>query len=259
MAVRTVALVAVALLASACRVDLVFDVVVADDGSGRVELVVRADPDVMAHVDLDAVDLGGLGTGGWELSGPVTGADGTSISLTKRVPSAGQFDDVVAQLDEGRLVRDVALDIDVGLGTATYEFTATLDPTMRARDFSDSRLIELLDGEPFGERTEVLEERAGRPLDETVVVTVRVQMPDGSMAEASRTLADDEPAVVYADAAFADDGVEARRELARAARDTFDDSVRTVAVFWGIAAVLALVLLSIGWRRRRAELRRSSR
>ena len=41
------------------------------------------------------------------------------------------------------------------------------------------------------------------------------------------------------------------REAAADAQRRFDSSVSRVGWYWGLAAVLTLVLLSIGWRRRR--------
>jgi len=165
------ALVAVLALAG-CRVELVFDVSIVRDGSGQVEFTIAADDELMQYIDLEALDLTGIAAEGWTMDGPTVGDDGASIVLQKDVPSVEQFDDVIAQIDMGRLVSDVTIDIDIGLGSTEYDAAITIDPQMRAIDFSDEGLVELFDGEPFGERTEVLEQRAGRPLDETVSVAV---------------------------------------------------------------------------------------
>ncbi len=244
-----------AVLLSACQIDLVLDVVIRDDGSGTVDFTIAADDEVMSYLDASDVDLSGLATGGWTLRGPLSGPDSTSVQLSKEVPSAEQFDDVIAQLDDGRLVTDVEVDIEVGIGTTDYEATLVVAPTMTARDFSDRELTALLDGEPFGEQLDVLEQRAGRPLDEAVVFVASLTMPDGSTSEVSTTLADGVAKTVSGTTSYLDDTVDDRRAAAQTARDAFDDSIRTVAVFWGIAALVVVVLLSIGWRRRHRMLR----
>jgi len=236
---------------SGCRVDLLFDVSLERDGSGDVEFTISANEQLMQHIDIDAIDLEGIAAEGWTMTGPTVDGVGASIVLTKDVPSAEQFDDVINQIDMGRLVSDVSIAIDIGLGSAAYDASITIAPTMVATDFSDAGLVELFDGEPFGETTAVLEERAGRPLDETVVVAVTLSMPDGSISGGEVSLAADDPVVVRGTSSFVDDELDERRAAALDAQDAFDDSIRLVAVFWAIAALIALVLLSLGWRRRR--------
>lgn len=252
---RALLLAVMAVGLSACRIDLILNLDVRADGSGVVEFVLSADSEVMDFVDVEDVDLTGIGGGGWSLDGPVVDTGGTSIVLTKEVPSATQFGEVVAQLDEGRLFRGLVLDIEVGLGTTSYDFVMAIDPTMTATDFSDPVLAQALDGEPFGERLEVLEERSGGPLDESVFVSATVEMPDGSGDGGLVSLADSTPVVLNGSTRFVDDSVAERRAAAAEARDTVDDSIRLVAVFWTIAAVVAMILLSLGWRRRRRVFR----
>jgi hypothetical protein len=249
-------LTACALILSACQIDLIFDVVLNDDGSGTVDFTMRADDEVMAHVDVDRIDLTGLATNSWELGGPVVDEEGgAAIVLSTNVGSAEQFDEVVAQIDMGRLLGEVAVEVVAGLGSTTYDVNITINPTMVATDFSDSGLVELLDGEPFGEQIAVLEERAGATLDESVLVTVNLTMPDGVLSGATVDLAGDEPAFVTGHTSFVDDTLDERRAAALDAKDTFDDSIRLVGVFWALAAVVAFVLLSLGWRRRRLVFR----
>ena len=168
---------------SACRIDLVLDVVLDADGSALVDFTIRADADVMAHVDIEDIDLAGISGTGWSMTGPTSDVNGASVTLSKPVPSAELLDDVIGQLDRGRFFREVAFVIDNGLGETSYEFELTIDPQVTAADFSDADLAELLDGERFGELTTVLEERAGNSLDETLHVSARVVMPDEVVLE----------------------------------------------------------------------------
>ncbi len=236
---------------SGCRVDLLFDVSLERDGSGNVEFTLGADNELMQYIDIDELDLEGIAAEGWTMTGPTVHIDGASIVLAKRVPSAEQFDDVIAQIDMGRLISDVSIAIDIGLGSTVYDASVTIDPAMKAADFSDEELVELFGGEPFGETTAVLEERAGRPLDETITVEVTLTMPDDSVSDGEVTFAMDESVVVSGTSSFVDDELDERREAALDAQDAFDDSIKLVGVLWAIAAVVVLVLLSLGWRRRR--------
>ena len=255
---RVVVLAALAsVLLSACRLDFALDVLVEEDGSGRVDFTISVDDEVLDHVSIDAVDLSDIGGVGWEVTGPVVDDDGARMQLSKPVPSAGQFGEVIDQLDQGRFYRDADVTIDIGLGTADYTATLTVDPMMTVLDFSDAELRAILDGEPFGEEMAVLEARAGGPLDEAVFVSATLTMPDGSTHDATVTFADGAPATIRGTTSFVDPTVDERRLAAQEARETFDDSIRTIAVFWGIAAFIALVLLTLGWRRRRVLYRQT--
>jgi len=239
-----------ALVAGGCRVDLVLDVVLQDDGSGQVAFTIEADSELMSFIDTDDIDLTGISGTGWQLEGPNIAESGTSVTLSKNVPSAGQLGDVISQLDQGRLFSDVDYSIAVGLGVTDYQLSLTIAPTVTARDFSDVELAELLDGERFGELIEIIERRAGGPLDGTIFVSARVVMPDGSEATGMLDLTATEPVLLSGSSQFVDAEIDERRATAAEARDSFDDSVRRVALFSGGAAVLAFILLSVGWRRR---------
>jgi len=241
------------LLSGGCRVDLILDVVLEDDGSGKVSFTIEADSELMSFVDVDDIDLTGIAGTGWQLVGPNRSGSGTSVTLTKGVPSAGQLDEVVDQLDQGRLFSDIDYSIATGLGVTDYELALTIDPTVTAREFSDVELAEMLDGERFGELIEVLEERAGGVLDESIFVSARVVMPDGTETTGNVSLAATDPVLLTGVSQFMDAEIDARRAEAAAAREDFDSAVRRVALFSSVAAVLALVLLSIGWRRRHRQ------
>jgi len=239
-----------ALVAGGCRVDLVLEVVLQDDGSGQLTFTIEADTELMSFVDIDDIDLTGITGTGWELEGPNIADSGSSVTLRKNVPSAGQLGDVISQLDQGRFYSNVDYSIAPGLGVTDYQLSLTIAPTVTARDFSDVELAELLDGERFGELIEVIEERAGGPLDETIFVSARVVMPDGSETAGTVDLAAAQPLLLSGSSQFVDADIDDRRAAAAAARDSFDDSIRRVALFSGGSAVLAFILLSIGWRRR---------
>jgi len=247
------AIMGVALLAGGCRVDLVLDVVLQDDGSGHLSFTIEADAELMSFIDTDDIDLTGIAGTGWQLEGPNSTESGTSVTLGKDVPSAGQLGDVISQLDQGRFFSDVEYSIAQGIGVTDYQLSLAIAPTVAARDFSDVELAELLDGERFGELIEVIEERAGVPLDETIVVSARVVMPDGSETSGTLDLAATEPVLLTGSSQFVDADIDERRATAAEARDGFDDAVRRVALYSGAAAVLAIVLLSIGWRRRHRQ------
>lgn len=169
------------------------------DGSGTVRATLFLDDAVAAELPrfTDEVRLADLRDAGWEteVRPPDPDRDAAApprtalvVAMAKRFPSTEQLADVLAEIDP-RLFPAATLDFERRVERTTYRASVTVDRTLSLRDFSDAEVAELI-GEPLGRPESELVALAGRPLDETVSVTVTVSLPDGTEL---RHPSDDEP------------------------------------------------------------------
>ena len=145
----------------------------------------------------------------------------------------GVFGDATLTTGRRGAITEYELDLEIRLETSV-------------EDLIDPAVAGLLDGELFGTPVAELERRAGRPLDQTVSLVVRADIPGGGgrfpdigtagLAEGgvfSLVVAGDvmDPEIDAADAAAAD------------ARDEVSRGVRIMWLVWVIVGVAAIALL----------------
>ena len=242
---------------SGCRLTLSLDVSMHVDGSSVVQFVVEADEPLAGEVDLDELLLDDLSGSGWDVTGPMPTSDGgASLTLSASGLTPEQVAAVIEQLDDGRLfeVRRAEAVAAVGVTDYALEVEALTDAT--ADDFSDDELRAVLDGRSFGTDRATMEALAGTSLEEAVEVRVRVAVPgaEGTVEDLVIVdLGDDSGATAMASSQVVDERVGEARVDAASARDEVDESWARLLRLWGIAAVLAVVLVVVArlWRGRR--------
>ncbi len=172
----------VALLATACQIDAVVDVVVNEDGSGTVTVTTAFDEEVVdaAPEILDGLRTEDLIAAGWIVDGPRLAETGGSVvvAATKEFLSP---DDLAGVLDEiagpGTLFSDFEVARTRSFARTTYDVTGQIDPRISLTIFGDEAITGLV-GSPLGLSLAELEAAAGRPLDETVTLEFTVTLPD---------------------------------------------------------------------------------
>ena len=176
----------VALAASACQVDTAVDVVVEDDGSGAVAVVVTLDEEAASKLpDLgDELVTEDLREAGWRIRGPRPVEGGARIHATRTFDSPEQLGPIMRQL--GPPFRDFRLERTDGFAEATYELRGTVDLSGGVESFGDDELRQLLGGSSFGRTPEALALEAGRPLAEALRFQLGVDLP-GRVEEGSET------------------------------------------------------------------------
>jgi hypothetical protein len=126
---------AVALLATACKVDTTVSIKVKDDGSGVVTVTAVLDPDAVKAVETgggkleDRVRLGDLTKSGWTVQPWARAADGSAqIVVSKAFTSPRQVAGIVQEVS-GKVgpLRDVTLTRDRGLLSTSYDVSGTVD------------------------------------------------------------------------------------------------------------------------------------
>jgi hypothetical protein len=198
------ALLALVVLGTGCRVDATTRVEVAEDGSGTVSVEVVLDQEAAARVpDLaEQLRIRDLRRTGWEVTGPepVDGG-GVVITATKDFFEPAQLATVLDEIGGNRgPVLDPSLERTRTFGTTTYDFSGTLDLSRGIATFSDRQLTQLLDGLPIGQDQAELEAELGSPLRELSSFTFEVVLPDGSETQTSTWEAqlDDDPVAMAA-------------------------------------------------------------
>ena len=225
---------------------------VAADGSGIVDVGFAIDDETLGFLpDYEhLLRLDDLRRAGWVVIAPVRENDGlTWVRASKPFAQADRLRAVLAEIDgPDGLFSEATVVIERTFAETTYEASVTVDLNRTFSDFADSELALLLDGTPFGVPTPVLEERAGRPLDETVAVEVALQIPEADEVRRRFSLADDEVVVVSSDSSIVDQSLIDDRGRASDNRRT----AAYIAVGIGALVVLhALFRLVLWWVRRR--------
>ena len=280
---------ALAVLASACRVDSVVEVAVADDGAGTVTVGITADADAAFRVPelVQGPLLDDARDAGWTVEGPLSLADGgVQLRATKRFESASQLPQVLEEIAGGGVIfSDVLLEQTREFGEVSYSFSATINPSPPLEAFSDPALAAVFDDHAFGRPTGELIAEAGRPEDslglefalilpgpaETLAATGAAVLSEAASGEAAESGAAVDPvidgsvvrwtftyggptATVGASSALADTVAPLWRLIAFVAAAAFGAVLLGLAAAW----VVALVRTPRG-RGRRATRRRQQR
>ena len=186
---------ALLLALTGCRVDAEVDVVMREDGSGTVEVVVVLDEEAAAEVpDLaDDLRVEDLEATGWTVTGPEETGEGVEIRAERPFATAQQARQILRQIGgPGGLLRDLEVERDHTFGQTEWSFDGVLDLSEGLASVSDSDLAELLGGEPVGRDAATLEEEFGQPVTEMLGVSVAVDLPgDEPVARWSADLGDD--------------------------------------------------------------------
>jgi len=172
----------VALIASACQVDAVIDVVVTEDGSGTVTLTAAFDEEIVEAAPelLDGLRTDDLAASGWTVDGPRRAESGGSVIVSANKAFLSP-DDLAGVLDEiageNTLFSDFEVERTRSFARTTYDVTGQIDPQISLAEFGDSGITGLV-GNPLGLSLAELAAAANRPLEETVNLTFTITLPD---------------------------------------------------------------------------------
>ncbi len=198
MRLRVLAVVALLLLASACRVDTTVDIRVDDDGSGEVTVEVVADAEAVALIPdaPDGLQLGDLSDAGWTVNAnTVDRAGELTVNVSKRFPSADALGAVLAEIAgedvifEGfTLVKGHNFDV-IGLGPARtdYALRGSVDPTFDFEQLGGAFAGGLA---PLGRSTDAIEDDFEGGFEDALGLTVTVRMPE-TLGEANGEVVDE--------------------------------------------------------------------
>ena len=148
---------AMAVSASACRVDATVAVDVAADGSGTVAVVLKLDAGaVEALGGLDGrVHVDDLVAAGWKVTGPTTDlSGGGQISAVKPFAEPSHLGPVLAEVAGPTAIRDVSLVRERSFARTTWRLSGAIDLSDGLDLLADRELAEALGGLPFA-RSEV--------------------------------------------------------------------------------------------------------
>jgi hypothetical protein len=191
--VRGALLVVLAVLLSACTVDLDVHVDVRSDGSGSVEVSATLDAGALQRVggDLGSVlDLDGLRAAGWTVDGPTpTPGGGVTVHLRQRFDSPEQADEVFADLagsGDHSPFQGLHVTRDVSAFRTRWRFGGTVDLD---RGVSLPGVTPSADGEDLPTDLQGLEDRLGQSLDRLLRLRIGVRLP-GDVRSNATTKAD---------------------------------------------------------------------
>ena len=186
MRLRVLAVVALLLLASACRVDATVDIRVDDDGSGEVTVEVVADAEAVALIP-DApggLRLSDLGDAGWTVNANTDDRAGAlTVNVSKRFPSADALGGVLAEIagedvifEEFTLIKEHNFDV-IGLGPARtdYALRGSVDPTFDVEQLGGAFPGGLA---PLGRSADAVEDDFEGDFEDVLGLTVTVRMPE---------------------------------------------------------------------------------
>jgi len=155
---------ALAVSASACRVDATVAVSVAADGSGTVAVALELDASaVEALGGLDGrVHIDDLVAAGWKVTGPTTDpSGGGQISAVKSFDEPSHLGPVLAEVAGPTAIRDVSLVRERSFARTTWRLSGAIDLSDGLDLLADRELAEVLGGLPFARSEEDLAEMAG--------------------------------------------------------------------------------------------------
>jgi hypothetical protein len=227
----------VGLLSSACRMEIDVNVLVEEDGSGSVEVVLGLDEDAIERIggDLEAVmEVDDLLASGWQLDGPDLDPDGyTRVRLSHPFGTPDEAAEVFAEIAaEDGPFQGFAVTRDTSLAETRWAFTGRVDFTGGVEAFGDEGLAAELDGEPLGQSVEEIEEQLGDSLSRLIQVRVSVRLP-GEVTSNATTRADNGAVWVVG---FGEEPVDLRAE---------GTERRTSVLVLGAVGALALVALVV--------------
>lgn len=167
-------------VAAGCQVQVATTVEVKADGSGTVTQAVGFDAAALARVgDLSQqVAATDLEAAGWTVDDPVTEGDTTWVRAHHAFADADEANAVLGQLSgpDGPY-RDLAVTRTSGLLSTTTQLTGTMDLSAGIAMFGDPQLTATLGGDPSGGLVARIEAEEGRPADQMVDVSLRVDLP----------------------------------------------------------------------------------
>lgn len=249
------AMLAMLVVVTACRVDVVVDVNVTADGSGDVTVDVVFDEGVVAAVpDLDErIRLGDLSDAGWDLTSAVPDDGGLRVTARRSFSSIEQLDSVLAGIDgPDGLFAGSGLVAERRDEVVTYRFHMDVSLDRTVTDMVNPAIAAALGGEPFGIPTAELEQRAGGPLDEAVSLVVRASVPGGSgeLPESGvLTLAEVGDRRFEVTGQVVDEAIRAADADADAARAAVPRAVGWLLIWWFVLGVVTVIVIWLSRRR----------
>ncbi|MGV3759788.1 MAG: hypothetical protein ACO1PW_09640 [Actinomycetota bacterium] len=222
------------------------NVLVSEDGSGSVEVVVGLDPDAVERIggDLEAVmEVDDLLASGWRLDGPDVDADGfTRVRLSHPFGTAEEAAEVFGEIaSEDGPFQGFRVTRETSLAETRWAFEGRVDFSGGIEAFGDEGLAAELDGEPLGQSVAEIEEQLGDSLSRLIQVRVSARLP-GDVSSNATTRADN--GAVWA-VGFGEEPVDLRAEGTE--RRT---SVLVLGGIGAVALVALVVLLLVRLARR---------
>lgn len=172
---------------SACQAEAVVDLDVEASGAGTatVEVTVDEEADSALGGFAERLRVTDLERAGWDIEQGST-TSGSSVTATKRVPSADQWQAVLDEIAGPGVFNDVEVTATNEFANARQQVSFTLDLSEGWGLFSDADVAAALDGEPFGAPIEDLTD--GRSIDDIVALTIDATVEnDGDNTELSGT------------------------------------------------------------------------
>jgi len=169
-------------LLSSCRLQLVVDTAVDEDGSGQIEVAAGLDEDAVDRIggDLAAVlATDDLVAAGWTVDPPALEDDGYLwVRLRRPFADARQAAAIFADIAgaDGPF-QDFSVRRKSSFARTEWGFTGRLDFRGGPEAFGDAGLAAELDGEPLGQTVAEIEAQLGEPLSEAIQVRVSVRLP----------------------------------------------------------------------------------
>lgn len=174
---------------SACRLDVVVDVVMEPDGTGEVTLTATADDELVERVPelVDDLRLDDAIANGWVVDGPTQiEGGGTRIVLTHAFSSAGELANVLASIGPP-LTRMAAARTEGEDGRVSNGINGDMVLADGYETFADAELLGAVGGLPFGDEIAA----SGLPIDQAFSFTYRVALPgDLQSAETGTDIGD---------------------------------------------------------------------
>lgn len=174
---RRLAIVVVCLVAlSACRLDVVVDVVIEPDGTGVVTVAATADAELVERVPdlVDDLRLEDAIANGWVVDGPnPTDEGGLTIELTHDVSSADELANVLNSIGPPLTLMAVARTSSATTEQTTNAINGVLTLSNGFESFADADLIQAVGGLPFGDEIAA----SGLTPQQAIGFTYRVDLP----------------------------------------------------------------------------------
>lgn len=150
---RALAVLAAALLVTACRVDTTVTVTVEADGSGTVAVTVTADAEVVSQAPglADDLRLDDVAAAGWTVDGPTATAEGgLTVTVIHPFATVEEATTLLASLSgtDGPL-HDVALARAVTDDAVTTTLTGRIFVAGGVNAFADPELLAAIGGSPY--------------------------------------------------------------------------------------------------------------
>lgn len=159
------------LVLSACQAEATVNLDVEASGAGTVTVDVTIDEEADAALGgfVERLRISDLERAGWDVVQDETATTAT-VTATKRVPSADQWQPVLDEIAGPGVFNDVEVSALEDFASARQEISFTLDLSDGWGLFSDEGVAAALDGEPFGAPIEEL--TGGRSIDDIVALTI---------------------------------------------------------------------------------------